>query len=316
MKTFLPLLFLTVFFVKETSAQCQIQNGDFEDWTDYTDSFEHELSLELLYPVVLPTDWFSVTRLLEIALSGFIVDYFDKDTLDIPIFEGLKQYSPGANGTASAARISGDTLLPVTDLIQFIKCNGRPEKMTGYFKYEGESQDTLIISAVLFKGDELIDTTNAIGYAVFTIAGPPIDISRNAAEYTSFSADFIYNSDEVPDTAAIQIISSKDESNPSDTSFHVVDEIQFEGGVVATRDFYKEAPFALTPNPTVNELHFNMNISSSAEIELFDALGSSVLRKVVEHSDAISISHLPVGSYIGRIMTNAEIYWQKILISR
>ncbi|MCB0687199.1 MAG: T9SS type A sorting domain-containing protein [Saprospiraceae bacterium] len=315
MKFTLPLLFLLFFTSSEITAQCEIVNGNFESWTDYTDSFENELDFELTYPIVFPTNWFSVLRLTEIALSGFIVQYFDQDTLDIPLFEGLSQYSPGANGTESAARISGDTLLLASDLLQIIQCSGRPEKMTGYFKYEGEGQDTLIVSAVLFKGGDMVDSSSAIGYAYFSVVGSPIDISRGVADYTGFSADFKYNSDEIPDTAAIIIISSKDEQNPNDTSYHVVDEIQFEGGIVSTHDVYREAPFILTPNPASEVLTLNLDSGTPLRLQLYDAIGNQVLDRQVSNGSSVPVAHLPVGTYMSRIRTDQEILWQKLVIN-
>ena len=314
MKIILPLLFLCSVFNLDVSAQCQPVNGGFESWTDYTDSFEHELSLQLSYPVILPTDWLSLVRLLDIALSGFIVDYLDRDTLDIPIFEGVKQYMPGANGTVSAARISGDSLLLISDLIQFTKCGGRPERLTGYFKYEGEGFDTLIIAAILHDG-ELIDTSDAIGYTYFSVVGSPIDISRRSTDYVAFSTDFTYNSDAIPDSVSIQIISIKDSQNPNDTSYHVIDEIQFDGGVVPTKDFYQEDAFALLPNPATDHLRINLDEEGAIRVELFDALGRQVVNSIVNANDAISVNHLTTGTYLTRIQTRKQTYWQKIMIN-
>ncbi|MBK8505206.1 MAG: T9SS type A sorting domain-containing protein [Saprospiraceae bacterium] len=315
MKTILPLLFLILVLHYDTSAQCQPMNGDFESWTDYTDSFEHELALQLSHPIILPTEWFSLVRLLDIALSGFIIEYLDKDTLDIPIFEGLKQYMPGANGTASAARLSGDSLLLISDLIQYAGCGGRPDKLTGYFKYEGEGFDTLLIVAILHDG-ELIDTADAIGYAFFSVVGTPIDISRGSADYVAFSADFIYNSDEIPDSASIQIISTKDSQNPNDTSYHVVDEIRFDGGVVPTKDFYQEAPFALLPNPATDYLRVNLNDQGTVRVEMFDALGRRVINSLTNAQNDISITHLAAGTYLTRIQSQRQTYWQKVAVNR
>lgn len=315
MKFFLPLLLILFSLNQQGYSQCQVQNGDFESWTDYTDSFEHELGLELLDPVVFPTNWFSIFRLTQIALSGFIIDYLDQDTLDLPIFNTLQQYSPGANGTNTAARLSGDSLELISDLVQFVDCPVRPERMTGYFKYEGEGQDTLRITAILYKGHELMDTADAIGYANFTVVGTPIDISRGVADYTAFSADFVYNSDENPDTAAILILSTRDEENPNDSSYHVVDEIQFEGGVVPTRDYYQEAPYALTPNPANDILTVNLDSRETLQVELFNTVGYRVLKRTLSSSEVIPVSHLPSGTYLSRIRSGQEIFWQKVVVN-
>lgn len=315
MKAILPLLILMMGLSSDRAkAQCQTVNGSFESWTDYTDYFEHELNIEFQHPVIFPTEWFSLVRLLDIALSNFYIEYLDKDTLDIPLFDGVSQYMPGANGTASAARLRGDSLLLAADLIQFIPCSSRPDKMTGYFKYEGAGQDTLQIVAVLHNG-EMVDTAEGIGYAFFSMVGAPEDISRDAAEYTAFSADFIYKSDEIPDSVTILILTTKDSSNPSDTAYFVVDEIQFGDGSVSSRDFAQDAPFTLVPNPAADEIRLNLETDGEVTIQLYDALGREVVysRQPVQRS--LYVGHLTNGTYIGRITAGTEVFWQKIMIS-
>lgn len=314
MKAILPLLFICVVLSNESKAQCQTVNGDFESWTDYTDTFEYELGLTLKYPVIFPTEWSSVDRLLELALSNFFGEYLDQDTLDIPVFDAVMQYMPGANGTASAARLSGDSLLLLADLRQLKPCAGRPEKLTGHFKYEGTGFDTLLIEAILHN-DGLLDTSASIGYASFTIIGTPDDISRDAADYTAFSADFIYNSDEIPDSMTIIILSTKDEQNPTDTSYFVVDEIELEGGVVPTRNYYHEAPFALLPNPASDQIRLNLEVSGDVMVQIFDALGQVVTNTIMSAQNTLSIQHLPAGAYLSRIQADKQIFWQKILVS-
>jgi hypothetical protein len=252
--------------------------------------------------------------LLDIALSGFFIEYLDQDTLDIPVFDGVLQYMPGANGTGSAARLSGDSLLLASDLIQLKPCSGRPEKLTGYFKYEGTGFDTLRIEAILHN-DGLLDTSASIGYASFTIVGAAEDISRDAVDYTAFSADFIYNSDEIPDSVAITVLTTKDEQNPTDTSYFVVDEIAFEGGVVPTLNYSREAPFALLPNPASDQIRLNLEVSGDVRVQIFDSLGRVVANTILSTQGTLSVQHLPAGTYLSRIQADKEISWQKIVIN-
>ena len=310
------LLFALLFALRgESLAQCQTINGSFEEWSDETDTFEFELGLELLETVILPTGWLPRIRLLDAALSSFIIDYLDKDTLDIPIFQAVQQYSPGANNTASAVKISGDSLLNTSDLLQIVPCGGRPDKLTGYVKYEGIGVDTLTISAVLLHSADLIDTMESIGYAIFNAIGGDTDISRNSAEFVPFSVDLIYNSDEIADSVALHIVAIKDGNNLSDTSFFVVDEIKLEGGSVATRDFYREVPNALTPNPASNLVSVDLPVGPGARLEIFSVLGAMVLQKDLDYGSTFSVSHLNVGSYIARIYSENQVFWQKLLVA-
>ncbi len=295
-------------------GQCQPFNAGFENWIDLTDSFESELTVEIDYPVVLPEGWFSAFRLLDIALSGFIVDFLDSGkAIDFPLFGGVSQYSPGADNTASALRISGDTLLLATDVIQVGPCTSRPAKMTGFYKYEGDGSDTLFIGAVLQKEADLIDTSQAIGFAVFSNFAQ--DVSRsNSAEFIPFEADFKYNSGETPDTMALLILSSRDKSNPFDTSYFVVDEIRFEGDVVSTRDHIVEHSKALTPNPADAFLDVATDINLGARFHFFDAVGKNVLTVSDISSGKIPIHQLHNGVYFVRIVDGQKNYWQKIAV--
>ena len=314
MQKFLLIFGLIILFTSAARSQCQTLNGGFEEWTDYTDSFEYELGLELADSVILPTGWLSLIRLLDVALSNFIIDYLDKDTLDIPIFEGIRQYMPGADGTVSAARISGDSLLETSDLIQLNRCGGRPDKLTGFVKYEGSGIDTLRIISVLHNSD-LKDTADAIGYAIFQTIGADTDISRTNAEYTPFSVDFVYNSEDVPDSISILIITTKDENNTSDTSFFVVDEIKLAGGSVPTQDFSREVFGVLVPNPAAEEVYFNHELEPGTRVELFDGMGYRVLQSSVENGRVISVRHLPSGVYTARVLQQNQVRWQRLVVT-
>lgn len=316
MQKLLLLIGLLIVLHGESAAQCQTVNGSFEEWTDETDTFEFELGLKLVETVILPTGWLPRIRLLDVALSSFIIEYLDKDTLDIPVFQAVHQYSPGANNTASAVKISGDSLVNTSDLLQIVPCGGRPDRLAGYVKYEGSGVDTLIISAILLQSVDLIDTMQSIGYAVFTAIGGDTDISRNSAEFVPFSVDLTYHSEEIADSVAIQIIAIKDANNPSDTSFFVVDEIKLEGGSVATRDYYQEAPNALTPNPAKDLVSVKLPLIPGARLEIFNTLGARVLQKDLENGISFSVSHLTAGAYIARIYQEKQVFWQKLLVTR
>lgn len=315
MQKLLLLFGLLIMLRGESTAQCQTFNGSFEEWSDETDTFEFELALALKETVILPTGWLPRVRLLEIALSSFFIEYLDKDTLDIPVFQAVQQYTPGANNTMSAIKISGDSLFGTSDLLQIAPCGGRPDKLTGYIKYEGIGVDTLIISAILLHSTDLIDTAEAIGFAVFSAVGGDTDISRNAAEFVPFSVDLIYNSEEIADSVAIHIIAIKDINNPSDTSYFVVDEIKLEGGSVATRDFYQEVQNALTPNPARDLVSLNLPVNTGARLEIFNALGARVLHKELHGVSSFSVSHLTAGTYVARIHQENQVFWQKLLVT-
>ncbi len=295
---------ITLTFSFSAYGQCPVPNGDFESWSDITDSLEQELTLELLHPVILPTGYISLFRLIEFALSDLIIYYFDKDTLDIDLFDGIKQVQPGADGSASALQLRGDSVLLLADVTQLFECGARPEKMTGYFRYDGAVNDSLSVIGLLLADDQL-DEENAVGLARFTSAGGP-------GEFTKFEAAFEYNSDEVPDSAAILILATKDDMAPGDTASFVIDEVRFDQDPVSTRDQVIYDDFLITPNPVIDVAVIQAEFSRIQAVQVRDALGRVVFDRRLPFSNSFSLHHLPEGIYYATITADDRTYVQKL----
>ena len=305
----IPLIFAVLLSFSTTSqAQCHADNADFESWVDLTDSIEFELALELKDPVLLPTGWFPLFRLVEIAFSEFIVDYFDADTLDIEIFGGIARYAPGANGSEFALRISGDSLILDSDLLQIFPCSGRPGRLTGQYKFVGEAPDSLSIAALLHNSN-VKDEEVALGVATFRAEGGPND-------FTAFSVDFDYRGADLADSATIIIIASKDASNPGDTSYFVVDELEIEGGMVPTTDYAIYTEDLIYPNPASSRLFLAPRQENVQYLEMYDQLGRKVLTVLTPGTEGVDISTLATGLYVAKAKVGDEIRSQKVMIER
>lgn len=299
-------LTLSTLISNQIHAQCQPQNGDFETWTDYTDSIGEEFQLVLSEQVLLPDGWWPLGRLLDIALSDFIVPYFDLDTLDLDIFASISQYQPGADGTGSALAISGDSLVLSSDLIQVLECGSSPTSMRGMVKYVGSGQDSLKIIAILHNSD-LLDVEGSIALATYeTVAGPE--------EFVQFDAAFSYSEDVVPDSASILIISTKPGDMSEDTSYFVLDDLSFVNESTPTADV-NSSEVLVGPNPTSDVLYVTGEDLQRLKIV---NMNGQVLRNVGQLSSgqALNVSDLPEGVYTILAERSNGLFSQRISIIR
>lgn len=290
----------------QIQAQCQPQNGDFEIWTDYTDSIGEEFQLVLSEQVLLPEGWWPLGRLLDIALSDFIVPYFDLDTLDLDIFASIRQYQPGADGTGSALAISGDSLVLSSDLIKVFECGTSPTSMRGMLKYLGSGQDSLTIIALLHNSD-LLDEEGAIAIATYeTLAGPE--------DFVQFDAVFNYSEDVVPDSASILIISTKPGEMSEDTSYFVLDDLSFVNESTPTADV-NSTELLVGPNPVSELLYITGDDIQRLRIV---NLNGQVLRNVGQLSpgQTLNVSDLPEGVYTILAEKSSGLFSQRISVAR
>ncbi len=97
--------------------------------------------------------------------------------------------------------------------------NTRPAHFHGYFKYQPQGNDSCLILAALFK--------NSNGQRD-TIGGAYFSTHETINEWTAFSVDLLYFSDETPDSLNIFLISSASENPAAGTKLYI-DNLTFEG---------------------------------------------------------------------------------------
>ncbi len=299
-------LAISTLLSNQIHAQCQPQNGDFEIWTDYTDSIAEELQLVLSEQVLFPEGWWPLGRLLDIALSDFIVPYFDLDTLDLDVFASIRQYQPGADGTGSALAISGDSLVLGSDLIQVFECGSSPTSMSGMVKYVGSGQDSLTIIALLHNSD-LLDEEGAIAVATYETQGGP-------EEFVQFEVDFDYAEDVVPDSASILIISKKPFEMSQDTSYFVLDDLSFDTESTPTIDV-NSSEVLVGPNPTSDILF--VTGQDIQRLRIVNLTGQ-VVRTAgqVSSGESLNVGNLPEGVYTVLAEKSNGLFSQRISIMR
>ena len=305
MRFYLTLLVTLLYLSTRLAAQCPVPNGNFEVLEDLTDTLSTELALHLKFPVTAPEGWIPLLRRVDIALSEFIVPFYDKDTLDLDVFGGMKSYVPGANGTDKALQLGGDEYSLVSDVIQAFPCQSRPDKLVGYFKYEGDHVRDSLSVLVLLKEMPDLNEENAIGIAKFNAFGGP-------EEYTKFEATFEYLSDEVPDSAIILIASERYEAWPDDSSFYVIDEITFEGGVVSTKHSIEEVLF-VAPNPVSDRILLNKIPENNARLNIYNQMGMLVEQFANLNQREINVSTIIPGIYFAQLQTEQSTIIQKFI---
>ena len=307
MKFSLTGLLISYFLILRVDAQCPIPNGDFEILGDLTDTLSAELDLQLKFPVTAPEGWIPLLRPVEIAFSEFIVEFFDKDTLDIDVFSGVESYIPGANGSEKSLFLAGDDLALVSDVIRFFPCSSRPEKVTWFMKYTGQAERDSLTVTVLLMNNPSLNVDDAIGVANFKSDGGP-------ADFTKFEAEFTYSSDEVPDTAVVLIASERYDQWPGDSSGYVVDEITFEGGSVSIHNANIKEALLLGPNPVIDDIHIIGTQTNFSQIEIFDAFGRSILfLPSVTHKGLINLTEFAPGIYFAKLELAGKNYYQKLI---
>ncbi len=310
MRAVVPFLFLLLFSFqsKQSFGQCEVINGGFETWVDMTDTFEAELGdIVITTPIILPEGWFSAFRLIEIVFSDFFEDFLDADTIDIDLFGGLEQYEPGALGTDYAAKLTGDTIVSITDMFQVTSCGERPDALTGYYKYEGDANDSLL-ATVMLANSFTTETDSAVGFGVFVTVG-------GSSEYTPFEIPIQYLSEEPVDTAIILFISTNDPTQADSESFFVIDEVSFGGNVPVT-DYADYDDHLFSPNPAVSTIQLSSDLDRVDQVEIYDLMGNLVLSPVVEWGGEVDISSLPHGLYVTRVQSGDKNLVQKLIVAR
>ncbi|MBX2815238.1 MAG: T9SS type A sorting domain-containing protein [Saprospiraceae bacterium] len=303
MKTFLTLCFVFTFSCSQVWGQCQILNGDFEEWEDQTAQFETELGIMLVEEVMVPKGYFSLLRLVQLALGDIILPFFDTGVADRALFSSVQRAEPGAEGSQYALRISGDTLLEVTDLLSSYPCGERPTSLKGYYRYSGTSDDSLLVAALFSQGEAAIDEEQAIGVAsMFAGAG--------SSQFTEFEVPITYSSPATPDSVTILIIATKEEGS-KENSFFEVDELSFIGATTSTADVALEVQDLITPNPVSDHIQVS-NAQKLSSLEILN-LDGQVLTHWSNVLPEHQVEHLPPGIYVARATSDQEVVVQKFV---
>lgn len=181
----------------------------------------------------------------------------------------------------------------------------RPTTFNGSYKYVPTGSDNCIIYVVLSKWNPITKSRDEISSALF-------ESSLTATSWTSFSLNFIYQSDEIPDTATILLSSSS--NDPQDGSALSIDQLSF-GGIAAVNEIAKNTiTISVYPNPSSTQI--TIDLKETAKIQLYDVLGNVVYEENTQGAgkNNIDMSGLSKGNYFLKVSSNNMVDVQKIVV--
>lgn len=209
-----------------------------------------------------------------------------------------------ANGIASTGTLITTPPYGVTGGIPF---TGRPDSITGWYKYTPQGADQGFIQLML-TGSSITDT---IGFVKVE--------TPNAAvtSFTYFSAPVTYYSSSNP-TNSIWILSSSRGDNPVVNSSIIVDDIAMVFNPTGLNHEMTNSSAKLLNNPAADKLYFSTD-NQSYQLQLISVTGNTVLnRTLTSDNNAVGIDEVANGIYFYTItgMQNNLITSGKVIIRK
>lgn len=155
---------------------------------------------------------------------------------------------------------------------------GRPEKLTFWYKYLPVGADEGGVRAVLTKWNGVKQDTIAFGESEL----------YNNPSYSLYELPLTYFSDELPDTAAIFIGSSRHKSVARNGSVIYLDDVVFTGWVGV--DENTMLPVKTYPNPAKENITFSGLDKNAKEIQITDISGKLLSTYNVNKVSVIDIN--------------------------
>lgn len=293
----MKILYSTLLFIAtglSLQAQNATPNAGFENWNSIGNHFD-PADWSTLNPNTAITGKFTCTRASGAdAHSG---SYAIKLTTKL-VF-GLT-----ANGIASTGTLITTPPYGVTGGIPF---TGRPDSISGWYKYTPQGADQGFIQLML-TGTSITDT---IGFV--KVETPNAAVSS----FTYFSAPVTYYSAANP-TNSIWILSSSRGDNPVINSSIIVDDIAMVFNPTGLNHEMANSPVKLLNNPAADKLYFSTD-NQSYQLQLISVTGNTVLNSTLSSADnAVSIDEVANGIYFYTItgMQNNFITSGKIIIRK
>lgn len=265
------------------TAQAQIPNASFENWTT-TGSYS------------TPDDWDNFNALT--ASAGVFT--CEKGTIGAPHGSAYLKLTSKIAGTTAVPGLaaSGKYDFTTKKPISGFPYTGRPQYLTGKWQYMANGTDTGRIAVLLTRWNSTTGKRE-------NVAGFEYDLPGMVTSWASFSIPLTYLSGARPDTAIIGLTSS----NKSITagSYLYIDSLNFSGFAVGVPENNNpDLAVTLSPNPAKDNLSidFGTALGSSAKLSIIDMYGRTIREATVEQGKqvyAMPLHDVATGLYLLRI---------------
>ncbi len=288
MKKFLLLAGLAL-GLSPAYAQDQHPNSDFEDWTDF-DGYMLPDSLASFENICASINNVEVCR------------------------EGLERTTDANTGTyamklTNKEDASGDptpvTVFSLSDDFGAITFTGRPDSLSGSYKFLQEGQDTASVYVYLLK--EGVADPFDFDENTDLVAAGFVEWRADATEYTQFYVPLTYLSDDPVANIMIVASNSEDGDGTLGTTLYL-DSFEFIYGAVTSDEEMADAGLELFPNPVQDMLNINGDFN---KVEILSMEGETVLTST---DSQINLSELNAGIYIAQIHTDNSVLPKKIIV--
>jgi hypothetical protein len=200
--------------------------------------------------------------------------------------------------------------------------NQRPVSITGYFQFfpAASSGDRFYVDAVLTKG----------GIDNIPVAVGAVAISAAASSYTQFSATFVYQTSDIPDTCYIQISivgpGTGQQSYPHAGSYYLLDDLAFSGStdvenqsslVPVEMNLKQNYPNPFNPSTTIS---YSLSKASYVKLRVFNILGKELttladgFQSAGNHSTRFLASNMASGVYFYRLEAEGYTSMKQMLL--
>lgn len=313
------LLFLSMaFFVLKTSAQQQIQNGDFELWENVGSATE-----EPTYFNSNKTGSSTATLGPQTCFRDASIKYSGNYSVRIesklvPVFNTI------VNGNLTTGVINAPTTNKADGYIGTIKYNtpsdirrmaftARPDSLIGFFRYtQGGTNERGKITVYLHV-DDYFDpeaatpyhpdaTPNRIAFAQF------VTPAVNTTEWTRFAVPFVYNDSRTPAYIMINCTSSADQLTTVGGSKFWIDDLAVVNTIVTPIRTISQPKQFLQVYSYGKTIHIQPSTERVQRLLLtvYDLAGKVVARQTIEGNltHNVQMTELPSGMYLYRIAGN------------
>lgn len=279
-------------FISASSFAQTIPNAGFENWSTVS-SYQNPDGWDNLNSMTAPMSAYTCLKGTPGNPGSSYIKLISKNVSMMGIMPGVA--------------VSG-----VIDMTTYSAASGfaftqRPQSLNGAWQYMASGADAGYVAAYLTQWNTGTNQRD-------TIAMINESLTSMAMSWTNFSLNFMYMSNNAPDSAIIILSSSG--PTPVANSYLYVDNLAFAGSVAGiTENKNAICQLSIFPNPANNQLNINVTgVKNKAQVDVYNVIGSKV--KTLTNVDfssnqTIDISSLADGQYILKITSSNTVLSRK-----